>query len=69
MWVASCGDGRFRRLQMFLGGWLWIVVDGFGCLQMVLGGVGGLQRFAVLVATVKSVALNINVVDNYGEFL
>ena len=54
---------------MFLGGWLWIVVDGFGCLQMVFGGVGGFQRFSVLVATLKSVALNINVVDNYGEFL
>ena len=23
---------------MFLSGWLWMVVDGFGCLQMVLGG-------------------------------
>ena len=23
---------------MFLGGWFWMVVDGFGCLQMVLSG-------------------------------
>ena len=23
---------------MFLGGWFWMAVDGFGCLQMVLGG-------------------------------
>ena len=23
---------------MFLGEWFWMVVDGFGCLQMVLGG-------------------------------
>ena len=23
---------------MFLGGWLWMVVDGFGCLQIDLGG-------------------------------
>ena len=23
---------------MFLSGWFWMVVDGFGCLQMVLGG-------------------------------
>ena len=43
-------------------GWFWVPADGFG-------GVGGFQRFAVLAATVKSVALNINVVDNYGEFL
>ena len=23
---------------MFLGGWFWMAVDGFGCLQIVLGG-------------------------------
>ena len=23
---------------MFLGEWFWMIVDGFGCLQMVLGG-------------------------------
>ena len=23
---------------MFLGGWFWMVVDGFECLQIVLGG-------------------------------
>ena len=23
---------------MFLGGWFWIAVDGFGCLQIVLCG-------------------------------
>ena len=25
-------------LQMFSGEWFWTAVDGFGCLQMVLGG-------------------------------
>ena len=25
-------------LLMFLGGWFWMVVDGFGCLQIVLRG-------------------------------
>ena len=23
---------------MFLGGWFWMAVNGFGCLQIVLGG-------------------------------
>ena len=30
---------------------------------------GGFQRFAVLVATVKFVALNLKEVDNCGKFL
>ena len=61
---------------MFLCGWFWVSVDGFGCLWMVLGTCrwfrvdsGGFQRFAVLVATVKFVVLNLKEVGNCGKFL
>ena len=30
---------------MFLGEWFWMVVDGFGCLQMVFG---GFRSFSVI---------------------
>ena len=30
--------GGLGGLQMFLGEWFWMVVDGFGCLQMALDG-------------------------------
>ena len=51
-------------------------MDGFGWLWMVLGACrwfwvdsGGFQRFKVLVATVKFVALNLKDADNCGKFL
>ena len=46
-----------------------MALNGFGCLQIVLGGFGGFQRFAALEATVKFVALNLKEVDNSGKFL
>ena len=46
-----------------------MVFYGFGCLEMVLGDSGGFLRFAVLVATVESVYLNLKEVDNRGKFL
>ena len=58
-----------RWLQIFLGEWFWMVFYGFGCLEMVLGDSGGFLRFAVLVATVESVDLNLKEVDNRGKFL
>ena len=45
-----------------------MVVDGFGCLQIVWVVSSGFQLFTVLVATVKFVALNLKEVGNYGEF-
>ena len=54
---------------MFLGGWFWMVFYGFGCLEILLGDSGGFLRFAVLVATVESVDLNLKEVDNCGKFL
>ena len=43
---------------MALGACSWLWVDS-----------GNFQRFAVLVATVKFVALNLKEVGNYGKFL
>ena len=54
---------------MFLGRWFWIVVDGFGCLQMFWVDSSGFQKLAVLVARVKLVVLNLKEVDKYGKFL
>ena len=42
-----------RWSQMFLNEWFWMIVDGFGCLQMVLG---GFRRFSVICSF-----------SNYGE--
>ena len=46
-------------------GWLWIAL---GAWRWFWVASGGFQWFTVLVATVKFVALNLKVVDNYGEF-
>ena len=36
--MVLSGDGWFRVIADVFGGWFWMVVDGFGCFQMVLGG-------------------------------
>ena len=44
-------------------GSFWVLADGFLWIQ------GGFQRFTVLVATVKFVALNLKEVDICGKIL
>ena len=60
--MVSSGDGWFRVIaDVFVcmvldgSGWFWMLVDGF-------------LRFAVSVATVKFLALNLKEVGNYGDF-
>ena len=54
---------------MFLGGWFWMAVDGFGCLQIVLGGFRWYSEIFSLVAAMKFLALNLKEVDNSGKIL
>ena len=60
--MVSSGDGWFRLIADVFGcmvldgsGWFWMLADGF-------------LWFAVSVATVKFVALNLKEVGNYGDF-
>ena len=57
------GDGWF---SMIADVFEWMVVDGYGWFWVDSG---GFQRFTVLIATVKFVALNLKDVDNCGKFL
>ena len=68
--MALIGDGCFRVIADAFGwmvldgcGWFWVLADGYRWIQ------GGFQRFVVLVATVKFVALNLKEVDNCEKFL
>ena len=57
------GDGWFRVIADVFE---WMVLDGCGWFWVDSV---GFQRFTVLVATVKFVALNLKDVDNRGKFL
>ena len=68
--MALSGDGWLRVIADVFGwmvvdgcGWFWVLVDRF------LVDSGGFQVFAVLLATMKFVALNLKKVDNCGKFL
>ena len=70
IWMTLSSDGWFRVIADVFGwmvldgcGWFWVLADGYRWIQ------GGLQRFVVLVATVKFVALNLKEVDNCEKFL
>ena len=61
--ILDDGDGCLIVIADAFG---WMVLDGCGWLWVDSG---GFERSAVLVPTVKFIALNLKVVDNCGKFL
>ena len=72
--MALSGDGWSRVIIDIFGwmvldgcGWFWVPADSFGWIQVVSE--VGFRWFAVLVTTVKFLALNLKAVDNCGKIL